>query len=100
MLLVNVEVRLCQIYSPKKINLWQKQKSCAKSSAHGFYLLCLVYARGAHSTNLLNESGQTCAQFSFCALPNCQLNLVREQKRAQSSNSYSVHTPTLYARPS
>ena len=36
--------------------------------------------------NLLNETGQTCAECVFCALQNCLLNLLGEQKRAQSAN--------------
>ena len=93
-MLLDVEVRLCQNISPKKINF--RLKWCAKFSAHDFYLMCRVYARGAHSTNLLNGLGQTCAQFAFCALPNSeyyQLNLVREQKTAQYANSRSVCMP-------
>ena len=58
MLMVNVEVRLCQISSPqnKKSTKNDVQNRPLTSSA------CCVFASGAHLTNLLNEPGKTCAQ--------------------------------------
>ena len=59
MLMVNVEVRLCQIISFQNKNKSTKndvQNPPLTSSAW------CVFASGVHLTNLLNESGKTCAQ--------------------------------------
>ena len=59
MLMVNVEVRLCQIIS------FQYKNKLTKNDLQNPLLTsfaCCVFASGAHLTNLLNESGKTCAQ--------------------------------------
>ena len=59
---------------PKKNPIQFPAKIMSKIlAAHDFCLLCRVYSCGAHSTNLLNKSGQTVAQSKFWALPNCQI---------------------------
>ena len=45
-----------------------------------------------YHSRIKNDSGQTCAQSAFCTLPNCLLNLLGEQKRAQSTNLRYVCT--------
>ena len=58
--MVNVEVRLCQI-----ISFQNKNKNQLKMMSYNSPLTssaCCVFASGAHLTNLLNESGKTCAQ--------------------------------------